>query len=785
MAKKSTTLRALVGATTLTLTLGLTGIAGAEVSGTATDTAEGPTNVIYLVGDGMGFNQIDTASLYREGTSNYQFRADPATGEVEQLPGELDPVLADFPVRTAAATAQHGNSYDPEATWSDFEHTLESHTDSAAGGTALASGVHTVNGAVGIDACGRPVENITERADARGMSTGVVTTMPFNHATPASFAAHNPSRNNYPALAKEMIIETGLDVIMGAGHPEYDDDGQLLETPDHTYIDPGRYKQLSENNSRFDFLSDKDDFTALATAEETPERVFGLAEVGAGLQYARSGPDLDENGDPVPDALPYDAPLIDTVPTLPEMTTGALNVLDNASDEGLFLMVEGGAIDAAAHQNALNRQIEEQIDFHETIDTVVDWVESESSWEETLVVVTADHETGYLTGAGSDPTWEPIEGAAGELPEAEYYTGGHSNALVPVFARGPGAEEIGAKAEHQDPVRGAYLDNTDIPAAIFETWGEPVEPPGAPDGDPAESLTGSGTEADPYELHTWEDVELVSGDPEAHYRLMADLELDGTHRAQIACDAPDGFTGTFDGNGHEISGFAGYPEVGGGLFAENAGTIHDLAVTGADITAGPRIAGIIADVNSGTIERSWTSGSITGAARVGGIAGNSSGEIRDSYSLATVTSAATEAGGVAGVGVAGSTTERVYSAGSVTATTNNAGGLVGYGYGGTTIQDSLALNPEVGADVFAHAVLGRYSSGEPTLAGNHAWEGTEAGPEGYQDDPAADNPKGAVATTEQTRSQEFYAETLGWDFEETWEWNDELDRPTLRTTPEQ
>lgn len=784
MSRTRTTMSAIAAATALTVTLTAAGAASTETHTATEDTSQAPTNVIYLVGDGMGFNQIDTASLYQQGTSNYQFLADPATGEIEHLPGEVDPVFADFPVQTATATYQHGNHYDAEETWSDFAHVLDSHTDSAAGGTALASGVRTTNGAVGIDTCGRPVENITERAGERGMATGVVTTMPFNHATPASFTAHNPSRENYPALAKEMIVETGLDVIMGTGHPEFDENGEPREEPDYEFIDEGRFRQLSEGNARFEFISDEDEFTELATADDTPERVFGLAEVGPGLQYARSGPDLDENGDPVPGALPYEAPLNDSVPALPEMASGALNVLDSASDDGLFLMVEGGAIDAAAHQNALNRQIEEQLEFHETIDTVVEWVELESSWEETLVVITADHETGYLTGVGSDPAWEPIEGTEGQLPAAEYHTGGHSNALVPVFARGPGAEEIGARADQLDPVRGEHMDNVDIAGAIFEAWGDPVDPPGGPDGDPAEMLPGSGTEADPFELRTWEDVELISSAPDAHYRLMEGLDLDGMPRPQIACEVPGGFTGTFDGNGQQISGFVGHPEVGAGLFAENAGSIRDLAVTDADITDGPRVAGIIADVNSGTIESSWTSGTLSGASRVGGIAGNSSGEIRDSYSLATVGSAATESGGVAGVGLAGSTTERVYATGSVTSTSNNAGGLVGYGYGGTTIQDSLAVNPEVGASAFAHAVLGRYSSGEPTLVGNHADENTQAGPEGYPDDPAADNPKGAVATTEQTESQEFYSETLGWDFEETWEWNDELDRPTLQNAPE-
>src|SRR5699024_8344347 len=179
--------------------------------------------------------------------------------------------------------------------------------------------------------------------------------------------------------------------------------------------------------------------------------------------------------------------------------------------------------------------------------------------------------------------------------------------------------------------------------------------------------------------------ELLSQAPNAHFQLTADLELDGTPRPQIAADAVGNFTGTFDGNGHRISGFVA--EDGAGLFGVNAGTIRNLAVTDAAIGDGPRRSGILADVNTGTIESSWTSGWISGSSRVGGIAGDSTGVIRDSYSLARVLSGATESGGVVGVARAGSTTERVYVTGGVASVRNNAGGLVGYGYAGTTIQD--------------------------------------------------------------------------------------------------
>ena len=318
-----------------------------------------------------------------------------------------------------------------------------------------------------------------------------------------------------------------------------------------------------------------------------------------------------------------------------------------------------------------------------------------------------------------------------------------------------------------------------------------------------EAFTGSGTESDPYRIHSWEQMELIAEDLDAHYLLANDLELLGIPRPQIGAEwirqegakgstrGPGAFTGTFDGGGHTISGFRSDGEIGGGrytlgagLFGTNAGTIHDLGVADARIEGGPRIGGLLADTNTGTIQRCWASGTIAGSARIGGLVGNSEGEIRDCYSTAAASTSATESGGVVGVGVADSTTERIYATGDVESGTNNAGGLMGYAYGGTVLRDSVALNSSVTATQSAHAVLGRYSGGTPTLEGNYAWEDIEVDGESYTVDPAPDNPKGGPATQDQIRSPEFYAETLSWDFDEVWEWNDGLNRPTLQGAPE-
>src|SRR5690606_30846841 len=129
------------------------------------------------------------------------------------------------------------------------------------------------------------------------------------------------------------------------------------------------------------------------------------------------------------------------------------------------LMVEGGAIDWTGHANDTVRNIEETQDFNASVEAAVEWVESEdtdATWDNTLIIVTADHETGYLAGAGSDPGWTPMEGTAGELPNVDWYSGNHTNQLVPVFAKGAGVDTLFARATESDPVRGNYLDNTDL-----------------------------------------------------------------------------------------------------------------------------------------------------------------------------------------------------------------------------------------------------------------------------------------------------------------------------------
>ncbi|ASO20354.1 alkaline phosphatase [Actinoalloteichus hoggarensis] len=442
------------GITMVGLTLAVAGPAAAQV--------DGPKNIILLIGDGMGYNHVDAASLYEHGTSNHQVVVDPATGSVEHLPGTASQVFESFPVQVAMSThsANGRAEYDPVAAWSDFDWVASGATDSAAAGTALATGVKTNNGALGIDPDGTAVKNVAERAAEIGKATGVVTSVQFSHATPASWGAHNGSRNALHEISDEMLAGP-LDVIVGAGHPLYDDDHQLLDTPRYDYLSERSWNRLQDGQTAFELIEDKADFEAVASGERLPEKYLGLTQVASTLQQARSG---DVDG-----VLPFEVPAND-VPDLPTLTQGALNVLSQ-NEDGLFLMVEGGAIDWTGHANETTRNIEETVDFNRAVETVVDWVETESSWDETLVIVTADHETGYLDGSRSNPNWTPITGAKGQLPDQKWFSGDHTNQLVPLFAKGAGADDLAAWATGVDPVRGAYLDNVDVAAMMFDAWG--------------------------------------------------------------------------------------------------------------------------------------------------------------------------------------------------------------------------------------------------------------------------------------------------------------------------
>ena len=414
-------------------------------------------NIILMIGDGMGYNHVEAASLYRFGKTGGQ-------------------AYASFPISLSMSTySANGAGYDPDKAWSDFDYVKSGYTDSAAAATAMATGVKTTNRFIGLDPDKRPLNNVVSYAESAGKATGIVTTVPISHATPAGFSAHNENRYDFEGIAAEMLNVSTLDVLMGAGHPEYDDDGATAPDPrEYRYAGGVDLWQAIKGCSAggdcdgdgepdpWKLVETREDIIALREGD-TPKRVLALARVHRTLQQRRHTPDGNA-ADDEPNKVRFN----DGVPTLAEMSAAALNVLDEDPD-GFFLMVEGGAIDWAAEHNESGRLIEEQIDFDKAVETVIEWVEQNSSWDETILIVTADHEAGYLLGPDSDPEWKPlVDHGKDKLPGMEWHSTSHTNSLVPLYAKGKGAALLEKYAGETDPVRGRYLDNTEIASAIFE-----------------------------------------------------------------------------------------------------------------------------------------------------------------------------------------------------------------------------------------------------------------------------------------------------------------------------
>ncbi|MCC3356112.1 GLUG motif-containing protein [Bacillus sp. REN16] len=297
-----------------------------------------------------------------------------------------------------------------------------------------------------------------------------------------------------------------------------------------------------------------------------------------------------------------------------------------------------------------------------------------------------------------------------------------------------------------------------------------------------EAMDGEGTAENPYKLDSISDFEKIHYYPDKHYELTADIVGKNDVLTAIGSDGTP-FTGVFDGKGHTITGVKMASPSGAGLFSVNGGTIKNLAVLNADINSGTNDAGILVDLNNGTIENSYTTGSITGLSNVGGLVGYSNGVIRNSYSTATVKANAKQAGGLVGITNRGSLTENVYATGSVTAGSSNAGGISGYGYENTIIQNSAAMNTSVITTSSASRIVGRVLSGEKaTLENNIASNKMMVSKEAVTAE-APDNEKGLGVSPEQLKKQAAFEE-LGWDFTNVWTWDESAERPVLQTNQE-
>jgi alkaline phosphatase len=330
--------------------------------------ATSPKNIILCIGDGMGFEQVRAAAMY-------------ANGEEGTLCFEGFPYQTDMTTHSANAAI----------------------TDSAASGTAIATGHKVNNGVlcVQIPGDGAELQTLLEHFQQDGYAVGLVTTTPITNATPAAFGAHERSRYSYDNIAADYLTQTRPNVLFGAG--AHGMTPQAAEDAGYTVVN--NLVELRRLNT------------------EDVSMVSG--QFGENIPY-----ETDWSGD---------------LPHLSQMTETALAILDNDPD-GFFLMLEGGMIDWAGHDNNLANIVSETVEFEKAVQIILDWAEQR---DDTLIIVTADHETGGLKVIKNN--------GKGKLPEVSWSSKNHTATKVPVYSWGKRAELFTGP-----------MDNTDIHGKIIK-----------------------------------------------------------------------------------------------------------------------------------------------------------------------------------------------------------------------------------------------------------------------------------------------------------------------------
>ena len=320
--------------------------------------AKRPTNIILLIGDGMGLSQISSSFYFNDKL--------PSFARFKTI-GLINVIAANSKI-----------------------------TDSAAGATSFACGIKTFNGAIGVDMSKKPVENIVELLSKENYQTGLIATSSITHATPASFYAHVISRDWEEEIAAQMATSS-IDFFAGGGLKFFQNrkDGKnmldLLEENGfaiHTDVTD----QKIDRSKRHAFFLGQEEMLKMIEGRGN----FLVKSAQKAVSY------FEDNSAP------------------------------------FFLMVEGSQIDWAGHDNEANYLITELLDFDEMVGSVLDYAEKEGN---TLVIVTADHETGGFTLSGK-VTGQNSEGEDEHdynIIVPTFSTTGHSAALIPVLAFGPHA----------------------------------------------------------------------------------------------------------------------------------------------------------------------------------------------------------------------------------------------------------------------------------------------------------------------------------------------------------
>jgi alkaline phosphatase len=259
-------------------------------------------------------------------------------------------------------------------------------TDSAASGTAMACGIKTKNGMIGTGPDSTAVESIMEIAKRNGLSTGLVSTSAITHATPASFVAHNPGRGNYEDIAKDFMNGT-IDVFIGGGSDHFNKRSDGIDL------------SAKLKSQGYDVVYTIDEMKKSASPKLAGLLASGHMDKSTGTRKGM----------------------------LEQMTEKAIKTL-KANKKGFILMVEGSQIDFAGHEKNIEWVVSEVIDMNNAVAKAYEFAKADGN---TLVIVTADHETGGLTLPGGDLKNHTVV--------ANFGGTGHTATMVPVFSYGPGA----------------------------------------------------------------------------------------------------------------------------------------------------------------------------------------------------------------------------------------------------------------------------------------------------------------------------------------------------------
>jgi alkaline phosphatase len=306
--------------------------------------------------------------------------------------------------------------------WSQTASANQEITDSAAGATAMATGHKTNNGYIAMDPEGYPITTILEYAQEKGMSVGLVTTVQISHATPASFAAHVTDRNQMTYIAFQLI-EHRVNVLLGGGEDQFLPVGETGCYPQDGERSDGRNLVHEAQVAGYLYVCNAVDFNSIDPLNQ--DFVLGL--------FAD-----DEMQRPFQ-------------PDLSQMTEKAIQILSKDPD-GFFLMVEGGQIDWAAHNNDAASVIQDTIDFDKAVQIGKSFTETSS---DSIMIVTADHETGgmdiHLSASGLTGEDGPFYSLEGIPFFVSWSTTSHTSVDVPITAQGIGANSVSG-----------HISNTDI-----------------------------------------------------------------------------------------------------------------------------------------------------------------------------------------------------------------------------------------------------------------------------------------------------------------------------------